>query len=141
MSVAVRPAVESDIDEMSNAMAGDVSPEQLANRWQEHIAGHRVVLVALLDNDVAGTVSMDGHNHQRPDSLRLFALDVASALRRRGAGSALVHAVEREAGLRGLGHVNLEVASRKRRSRAALREAWVPAGRAANRRPLAASYA
>lgn len=108
--ITVCPAVERDIAELSNAMAGDVSPEQLANRWREHVARYRVMLVALLDGDVAGAVSMGGHNHQRPDSLRLFALDVASAMRRRGAGSALVKAVEREAGLRGLDHVNLEVA-------------------------------
>lgn len=110
VDITVRPAVESDIAELSDTMAGDVSPEQLANRRREHVDGYRVMLVALLDADVAGTVSMGGHNHQRPESLRLFALEVAHALRRRGAGSALVEAVEREAGLRGLGHVNLEVA-------------------------------
>jgi ribosomal protein S18 acetylase RimI-like enzyme len=110
MSIAIRPAVESDIAELSHAMAGDVSPEQLSNRWQEHIVSYRVVLVALLDGDVAGTVSMGGHNHRRPDSLRLFALDTAPAVRRRGIGSALVNAVEREARLGSLGHVNLEVA-------------------------------
>ena len=110
VDITVRPATESDIADLSDPMAGDVSPEQLANRWQEHVAGYRVMLMALLDGDLAGTVSMGGHNHQRPDSLRLFALDVGSALRRRGAGSALVRAVESEAGLRGLGHVNLEVA-------------------------------
>lgn len=141
VDITVRPAVESDIADLSDAMAGDVSREQLVNRWREHVAGYRVMLVALLDGNVAGTVSIGGHNHQRPDSLRLFALDVASALRRRGAGSALVCAVEHEAGLRGLGHLNLEVASRKRTSRAALREVWVPAGWAAHRRPLAASHA
>ena len=110
MSIAVRPAVESDITELSHAMAGDVSPEQLANRWQEHIAGYRVAPVALLYGDVAGTVTMGGHNHQRPESLRLFALNTAPAVRRRGVGSALVNTVEREARLRSLGHVNLEVA-------------------------------
>jgi ribosomal protein S18 acetylase RimI-like enzyme len=121
VDITVRPAVEVDIAELSDTMAEDISPEQLANRWREYVAGYRVMLVALLDGDVAGTVSMGGHYHQRPDSLRLFALDVASALRRRGAGSALVCAVEHEAGLRGLGHLNLEVASRKRTSRTALR--------------------
>jgi ribosomal protein S18 acetylase RimI-like enzyme len=110
MSISVRPAAESDIAKLSDVMAGVVSPEQLANRWQEHIAGYRVVLVALLDGDVAGTVSMGGHNHQRPDSLRLFALDTAPTMRRRGVGSALVSAVECEAHVRSLGHVNLEVA-------------------------------
>ena len=52
MSIAIRPAVESDIAELSHAMAGDVSPEQLSNRWQEHIVSYRVVLVALLDGDL-----------------------------------------------------------------------------------------
>jgi len=68
------------------------------------------MLVALLDGDVAGTVSMGGHNHQRPDFLRLFALDTAPAVRRRAVGRALVHVVEREARLLSLGHVNLQVA-------------------------------
>ena len=110
MSIAVRPTISRDISEMSLEMVGNVSPEQLANRWQEHIVGYRVVLVALLDGDVAGTVSMGGHNHQRPDFLRLFALDTAPVVRRRAVGSALVHAVEREARLLSLGHVNLQVA-------------------------------
>ena len=68
------------------------------------------MLVALLDGDLAGTVGMGGHNYQRPDSLRLFALDTARPMRRRGVGSALVDAVEREARLRSLAYVNLEVA-------------------------------
>ena len=110
VDIAVRPAVESDVAELSDAMTGDISRDQLANRWRENLGGYRVMLVALLDADVVGTVSMGGHNHQRPDSLRLFALDVAPALRRRGVGSALVLAVEREAGLSGLGRINLEVA-------------------------------
>lgn len=110
VDITVRPAVEGDVADLSFSMGGDVSHEQLVNRWREHVAGYRVMLVALLDGDVAGTVSMGGHNHQRPDSLRLFALDVASTMRRHGVGSALVDAVEHEASLRGLGHVNLEVA-------------------------------
>ncbi len=110
VDITVRPAIKSDIAEMSETLAGELSPEQLANRWLECVAGNRVMLVGLLDGDVAGTVSMGGHNHQRPNSLRLFALDVAPEYRRHGVGSALVREVEREAGLRGLGQVNLEVA-------------------------------
>ena len=53
---------------------------------------------------------MGGHGFQRPGSLRLFALDVGAAIRRRGVGTALVKAVEAIASRRALDEVNLEVA-------------------------------
>ena len=68
------------------------------------------MLVAELDGQVVGTVSMGGHGFQRPGSLRLFALDVGAAFRRRGVGTALVKAVEAMASGRALDEVNLEVA-------------------------------
>ena len=68
------------------------------------------MLVAELDGQVVGTVSMGGHGFQRPGSLRLFALDVGAAFRRRGVGTALVKAVEAIASGRDLDEVNLEVA-------------------------------
>ena len=40
LAVAVRPAVEGDIAKLSDAMAGEVSAEQLENRCQEHVAGY-----------------------------------------------------------------------------------------------------
>ena len=79
-------------------------------RWRERRDGHREILVALLDGEVAGTVSMGGRRHGRPGSLRLFALDVGPAYRRRGVGAALIGAVEQEARRRNLRAVNLEVA-------------------------------
>ena len=68
------------------------------------------MLVAELDGRVVGTVSMGGHGFQRQGSLRLFALDVGAAFRRRGVGTALVKAVEAIASGRDLDEVNLEVA-------------------------------
>ena len=53
---------------------------------------------------------MGGHGFQRPDSLRLFALDVGEPFRGRGVGTALVNAVEAAAADRALTEVNLEVA-------------------------------
>lgn len=52
---------------------------------------------------------MRGHGHQRPDSLRMFALDVGPSSRRRGVGTALIAAIGEVARDRGVRHVNLEV--------------------------------
>lgn len=67
------------------------------------------MLVAGFDGRVVGTVSIGGPRHQMPDSLRLFALDVAKEYRKKGIGTSLIRAVEVIAVGRGLGHVNLEV--------------------------------
>ena len=67
------------------------------------------MLVASLAGQVVGTVSTTGHRFQRPDSLRLFALDVGPAFRGQGIGTALVQAVEERARRAGLKGVNLEV--------------------------------
>lgn len=55
------------------------------------------------------TASMRGHGHQRPDSLRMFALDVGPAFRCRGVSTALIAAIEEMARDRGMRYVNLEV--------------------------------
>ena len=68
------------------------------------------MLVAELDGEVAGTVSSTHHHLQLPDSLRMLALDVGRAFRRRGVGTALIEAVEGKARLEGLRSANLEVA-------------------------------
>ena len=79
-------------------------------RFEESLDGYREILVAELDGCPVGSVSTGGHRFQRPDSLRLFALDVGEAFRGRGVGTALVNAVEATAADRALTEVNLEVA-------------------------------
>ena len=68
------------------------------------------MLVAELEGQPVGTVSMGGHGFQRSGSLRLFALDVGADFRDQGIGTALVRAVEAAAADRALREVNLEVA-------------------------------
>lgn len=106
----VRPVRDSDLGQLIGALEPEVSAAQVTQRLQESCHGHRDMLVAELDGRAVGTVSMGGHGFQRPDSLRLFALDVGKALRRQGIGTALVEAVESVASARALGEVNLEVA-------------------------------
>ena len=107
--IAVRAATESDIALLATVLAPEPSAEQLDRRWQEHGDGNREMLVAALAGQVVGTVSTTGHRFQRPDSLRLFALDVGPAFRGQGIGTALVQAVEERARRAGLKGVNLEV--------------------------------
>jgi ribosomal protein S18 acetylase RimI-like enzyme len=52
------------------------------------------MLITGLDGQVVGTVSIGGHGHQLPDSLRMFPLGVGAKFHRRGVGTALVEAVE-----------------------------------------------
>ncbi len=107
--ITVREAEESDITKLAAVLAPELSAEQLNRRWQENKDGHREMLIAVLGRQVAGTVSTTGHRFQRPDSLRLFALDVGPAFRGQGIGTALTHAVEERARRAGLMSVNLEV--------------------------------
>jgi ribosomal protein S18 acetylase RimI-like enzyme len=69
----------------------------------------REVLVAKLDSAPVGSVSINQHDAM-PGLLHLFALDVASPFQRRGIGAALVETVERQAPLRQLDGVWLDVA-------------------------------
>ena len=108
--LSVRPAGDSDLGPLTAALGPDVPAAQVTRRLEESRLGYRDMLVAELDGQVVGTVSMGGHGFQRPRSLRLFALDVGAAFRRRGAGTALVKAVEAIASGRDLDEVNLEVA-------------------------------
>ena len=108
--LSVRPAVDGDLGPLTAALGPDVPAAQIARRLEESRLGYRDMLVAELDGRVVGTVSMGGHGFQRPGSLRLFALDVGAAFRRRGVGTALVKAVEAMASARALDEVNLEVA-------------------------------
>jgi ribosomal protein S18 acetylase RimI-like enzyme len=106
----IREAREDDIAALAQSLAPDVSARQLAQRWEEHLAGYRKILVAEEAGSLAGTVSIRGARHQRTDSLRMFALDVGIAFRRRGIGASLIRAAEEEAHLQGLHSTHLEVA-------------------------------
>ncbi len=75
------------------------------------MSGFRIMLVAVKEGQVMGTVSIGGSRFQRRGSLRIFALDVGSAFRRKGVGTELVKAVEAIAAYRKLDEVNLEVAT------------------------------
>ena len=92
--LSVRPAGDGDLGPLTAALGPDVPAAQVTRRLEESRLGYRDMLVAELDGQVVGTVSMGGHGFQRPGSLRLFALDVGAAFRRRGVGTALVKAVE-----------------------------------------------
>ena len=108
--LCVRPARDSDLGPLTTALEPEVPAAQVTRRLEESRLGYRDMLVAELDGRVVGTVSMGGHGFQRPGSLRLFALDVGAAFRRRGVATALVKAVEAMASNLALGEVNLEVA-------------------------------
>ena len=108
--LCVRPVRDRDLAPLTTALEPEVPAAQVARRLEESRLGYRDMLVAELDEQVVGTVSIGGHGFQRPGSLRLFALDVGTGSRRRGVGTALVHTVEAIASHRGLDEVNLEVA-------------------------------
>jgi ribosomal protein S18 acetylase RimI-like enzyme len=111
----VRATRQDDIAALAEVLAGQVSDAQLVARWQGLVAGHREMLTAELDGHVVGTVSLGGRGPREiSGSLRLFALDVGPAFRRRGVGTALIEAIEDEAGKRGMGSVSLEVAVENR---------------------------
>ena len=109
-NIRTRPAADGDLGALASALEPEVPAAQVARRLEEGRLGYREMLVAELDGQVVGTVSMGGRGFQRPGSLRLFALDVGATFRRRGVGTALLHAVEAIASRRGLDEVNLEVA-------------------------------
>ena len=71
---------------LATVLAPELSAEQLDRRWQEHGDGNREILVAALAGQVVDTVSTTGHRFQRPDSLRLFGLDVRPVFRGQGIG-------------------------------------------------------
>ena len=108
--LCVRPVRDRDLVPLTTALEPEVPAAQVARRLEESRLGYRDMLVAELDGQVVGTVSMGGGGFQRHGSLRLFALDVGPAFRRRGVGTALIKAVEAVASGRALGEVNLEVA-------------------------------
>ena len=107
--LSVRPAGDGDLGPLTAALGSDVPAAQVTRRLEESRLGYRDMLVAELDGSL-GPSAWEDHGFQRPGSLRLFALDVGAAFRRRGAGTALVKAVEAIAFGRALDEVNLEVA-------------------------------
>ncbi len=109
-SVLIREAKAGDVARLASALGPEVSRWQIANQWQEHLDGHRELLVAEIDVNLVGTVSVGGARRARPGSLRCFALDVGQAYRRLGIGTALLAAVEDRARSHGLSTVHLEVA-------------------------------
>ena len=105
----VRRARPGDIAQLAAALEPEVEGEQLTNRWQEHLDGHREMLVAESDRITVGTISFGAARRKRPGSLGCFALGVGPVYRR-GIGTALISAVEEQARLRNLLTVHLEVA-------------------------------
>ena len=109
--IAIRKIEEADIEALSDNLSPEVSAKQVANRWRECEEGYREMLVAIVDSQPIGTVSVGGARHALPNSLRAFALDVGPAYRRGGIGTALMQFAEDIASVRGLRSVNLEVAT------------------------------
>ena len=105
----IRAAIKCDLAALTAALDPVIGAAQVSRRLEESLLGYREMLVAELNGQAVGTVSVGGRGFQIPGSLRLFALDVGEAYRNRGVATALVKAVETMAADRGLDKVNLEV--------------------------------
>ena len=112
--IIVRRVQQDDIAALAPVLASELSMEQLRERWRQDQDGYRQMLVAEVEGQVVGTISTAGTHNQRPNSLRMFALEVGEAFRRRGIGTALIRAIEDQARQEGLGSVHLEVAIENR---------------------------
>ena len=108
--LCIRAARKCDLTALTAALEPCIVGAQVTRRLEESLLGYREMLVAELNGQAVGTVSVGGRGFQIPGSLRLFALDVGEAYRNRGVATALVKAVETMAADRGLDKVNLEVA-------------------------------
>ena len=97
------------MDALADILGHEISRAQVRRRYDESLLGYREMLVAELEGQIAGTVSTGGWGYQRPNSLRMFALDVGKQFRNRGVGTALIGAVEAAAICLSLNEVNLEV--------------------------------
>ena len=105
----IRIATDGDFESLAEAHRPGISAAQINQRLEESSKGFRTMLVAVKEGRAVGSVSIGGGRFQREGSLRLFSLDVDSAFRRKGVGTALINAVEAIAHDRGLNQVNLEV--------------------------------
>ena len=95
--ISTRPAREADIETLVEALAPSVTPEQVRERWKEHTEGTRRLLLAEIDGELVGTISVGETRHYRTDSLRALSLDVGLAHREQGVGAALIAYAESEA--------------------------------------------
>ena len=102
-------ATEHDLESLTAALGPELSAAHIAQRFEESRAGFRTMLVAVRGGSAMATISIGGGRFQREGSLRLFALNVGRAFRRKGVGTALVKAVEAIAEESGMAEVNLEV--------------------------------
>ena len=59
--LSVRPAGDGDLGPLTAAVGPDVPATQVTRRLEESRLGYRDMLVAELDGQVVGTVSMGGH--------------------------------------------------------------------------------
>lgn len=97
----------AEIGELAETIP-EITDQQLANRWREQSLGYRELMVAERDGELLGTVSI-ADSWRLPDSLHLFALEVAEARRNEGVGAEIVRWVLDEARRRGRSRVFLEV--------------------------------
>jgi ribosomal protein S18 acetylase RimI-like enzyme len=105
--LTIRPLEERDL-QSAMALLGH-SVDHVQARWHERAEGRRTMFIAEWRGSLAGSVSFD-ERADFPGLLHLFALGVVASLQRRGIGTALIRAVEREAMDRGLIGIFLGVA-------------------------------
>ena len=108
-ALEIRIATDDDLESLADALGPEAGAAQLSTRFEENRTGIRTMLIAARDGVAIATISIGGGQFQREGALRLFALNVGPAFRRRGVGTALIKAVEAIAAERGLAEVNLEV--------------------------------
>jgi len=95
--ISTRPAREADIEKLVEVLGPGVTPEQVRARWKEHTEGTRRLLLAEIEGEPVGTISIGETRHYRTDSLRALSLDVGVAHREQGVGAALIAYAESEA--------------------------------------------
>ncbi len=106
----IRVARSSDEADLHSALGPDIPIEQIRARLDEAESGHRMMLVALVDQRAIATASWQLLMEDESPLVRLFALDVGERFRRRGIARSLVAEVETEAVQHGASGVFLEVA-------------------------------
>lgn len=102
----LRPLVLQEVPALASVI-GETSAAQFDNRLREQELGYRELMVAEMDGELVGTVSMR-HNPEA-ETMHLFALEVATGRRRQGIGRRIVELVIEEARRRGCTRVYLEV--------------------------------